>query len=57
MVEGAAADLARLRPPNLVREMGLRSEWRYNRKRVYKAGAVLAAGVAVYLLTRSRRRS
>jgi len=56
MVEGALLDLVRLRPPDLVREVGLRSEWRYNRKRVYKVGAVLAAGIAVYLLTRPRSR-
>src|SRR4051794_1512697 len=30
MVEGIASDLARMRPPNIVREMGLASEWRYN---------------------------
>lgn len=57
MVEGVVDDLAHLRPPNVVREMGLRSEWRYNRKRVIKAAAVTAAAVAVgYLLTRRRPR-
>jgi hypothetical protein len=56
MVEGVVADLARLRPPNVVREMGLRSEWRYNRKRVVKAAAVAAALGAIYLLTRRKWR-
>jgi hypothetical protein len=57
VVEGVVADLAHLRPPNVVREMGLRSEWRYNRKRVIKTAAVAAAVVGVaYLLTRRRSR-
>jgi hypothetical protein len=56
MVEGVLEDFARLRPPNVVREMGLRSEWRYNRKRVVKAAAVTAVALSVaYLLTRRRR--
>lgn len=56
MVEGVVADFARLRPPNVVREMGLRSEWRYNRKRVIKVAAVAAAVGVAYLLTRRRPR-
>jgi hypothetical protein len=56
MVEGVVEDFARLRPPNVVREMGLRSEWRYNRKRVLTAAAVTTAALAVIYLTRSRRR-
>ena len=56
MVEGVLADFARLRPPNVVREMGLRSEWRYNRQRMVKAAAVAAALGAIYLLTRRKSR-
>lgn len=57
MVEGVVEDFARMRPPNVVREMGLRSEWRYNRKRVVKVAAVTAVAVGVaYLLTRRRSR-
>jgi hypothetical protein len=56
MIEGVVADFARLRPPNVVREMGLRSEWRYNRKRVVKVAAVAAALGVAYLLTRRRSR-
>jgi hypothetical protein len=55
-VEGVLADLAQGRPPNVVREMGLRSEWRHNRKRVYKVAAIGGAALAVYLLARGRRR-
>jgi len=55
-VEGVVADVARLRPPNLVHEMGLRSEWRHNRQRVYKVAALTGAALAIYLLTRGRRR-
>ena len=57
MVEGVLQDFARLRPPNVVREMGLASEWRYNRKGVVKAAAVSALiGAAYLLLRRSRKR-
>lgn len=56
MVEGLLADLARARVPNVVREMGLASEWRHNRKGVLKAAAVAGAALAIYLLTRPRRR-
>jgi len=57
MVEGLLEDLARLRPPNVVREMGLASEWRYNRKGVVKAAAVSAVliGAALLLMRRGRR--
>jgi hypothetical protein len=55
-VEGVVADFVRLRPPNVVREMGLRSEWRHNRKRVLKVAAVTGAALAIYLLTRRRNR-
>ncbi len=56
MAEGLLADVARLRPPNVVREMGLRSEWRHNRKRVLKVAAVTGVALGIYLLTRRRRR-
>ena len=57
MVEGVVADFARGRPPNLAREMGWRTEWRYNRKRVITGAAVTAVSLAaIYLLMRSRRR-
>ena len=57
MVEGVVEDFARLRPPNVVREMGLRSEWQHNRKGVLKAAAVtaVAAGLAYWLVRRRPR--
>ena len=56
MVEGVVADFARLRPPNVIRETGVVSEWRHNRKGVLKAAAVTALALgAAYLLTRRRR--
>jgi hypothetical protein len=56
MVEGVVTDLAHLRPPNLVREMGLRSEWRFNRKRVVKAAVVSGVMLtAAWLLLRRGR--
>jgi hypothetical protein len=55
MVEGVVEDFARGRPPNVVREMGLATEWRYNRKGVIKAAAVGAVVVgAAWLLLRRR---
>lgn len=58
VVEGLLQDFARLRPPNVVREMGLASEWRYNRPRVVKAAAVSAVllGAAWLLLRRGPSR-
>jgi hypothetical protein len=57
MIEGVASDFVKLQPPNIVREMGLRSEWRYNKKRVLTtAAAVTVAAGALYLLSRSTRR-
>jgi hypothetical protein len=57
VVEGVASDFVQMRPPNLVREMGLRSEWRHNRKRVLTVAAAATVSVAVlYLLSRSARR-
>jgi hypothetical protein len=56
MLEGVVSDIARLRPPNVIREMGLVSEWRHNRKGVVRAAAVTAVALgAAYLLTRRRR--
>jgi hypothetical protein len=56
VVEGLVEDVARLRPPNIVREMGLRSEWQFNKPRVVKATAITAAALTVaYLLLRKRR--
>ncbi|HUQ10130.1 MAG TPA: hypothetical protein VM146_07415 [Steroidobacteraceae bacterium] len=58
MLEGIAQDFLRLRPPNVVREMGLASEWRHNRKGVIKAAAVGAVvlGATWLLLRRNRSR-
>lgn len=57
VVEGVVEDFAQMRPPNVVREMGLRSEWRYNRNGVVKAAAITAAALGVaYLLLRRRSR-
>jgi len=56
MVEGVVADVAKLRPPNIIREMGLASEWRHNRQGVIKAAAITAVALgAAYLLARRRR--
>lgn len=58
MVEGLIDDLAHGHIPNLVDEMGLRSAWKYDRKRVVTK-LVVTAGVLALVATalqRSRRR-
>lgn len=55
LVEEFLLDLAHLRIPNIPKEMGLRSEPKYNRKGVIKKAAVVGLGVLA-LMTLSRRR-
>jgi hypothetical protein len=56
VVENVVSDVASFKPPNLVREMGLRSEWRFNRPRVIKAVAITTVALATaYLLLRRKR--
>jgi hypothetical protein len=57
VMEGLLSDLAHGHVPNLWKEMGLSSEWRYNRAGfVRKAALVSAVAVIVYLLRRRRGR-
>jgi hypothetical protein len=58
MVEGLLSDLAHGHVPNLWKEMGLASEWRYNRAGFVRKAATAAAlaGLAVYLMKRRRSR-
>jgi hypothetical protein len=58
-VEGIVEDLARARIPNIPAEMGMRSEWKHNRKGLVTKLAVTAAlsAVAIALLSRSRSRA
>lgn len=56
VVEGVVEDLARLRIPNIPAEMGIRSEWRHNKRGLAKKVAVTAGVAAVaYALLRRRR--
>jgi hypothetical protein len=59
MVEGIGQDLARGRVPNVFAEMGLKSEFRYNREAAVKKALVASAviGVGLLWMSRSRRRS
>jgi hypothetical protein len=51
VVEGVARDVATLRGPNISREMGWRSEWRYNRAAFIGKAAVLGIGLlALYVI-------
>jgi hypothetical protein len=56
VIEGVVSDVANFRPPNLIRETGIKSEWRYNRPRVIKAAAVTSIVLAAScLLLRNRK--
>lgn len=56
MVEGLIEDLGRGRIPNIPAEMGIRAEWRHNRKGLATRAAVAAvAATAVVLLARRRK--
>jgi hypothetical protein len=55
VVEDVVGDLARLRVPNLVKEMGLKSEWEHNRNGLITKVAVGAIALAALMvLTRKR---
>jgi hypothetical protein len=59
VVEGVAQDLARLKLPNIPAEMGIRSEWRHNKRglatKVAVTAAVAGAGYALFRWARSDR--
>ena len=55
MVEGILDDLRHGRVPNLIEEMGLKSEWKYNRAGFTKKIAVTAAitaGIVAFMVMR-----
>jgi hypothetical protein len=57
VVEGVLQDLTRGQIPNIPAEMGMRTEWRHNRKELVTKLAVTAAvgAVAIMFLRRSRK--
>jgi hypothetical protein len=58
VVEDVASDLARMQVPNLVKEMGLKSEWEYNRHGfITKVAVSTIAVAALMVLMRGRSRS
>ena len=57
VVEDVVSDLARLKVPNLVKEMGLRSAWRYDRNGVINTVAVATIATAALMLVFRRRHS
>ena len=58
VVEGVVQDLGRGRIPNIPAEMGIRSEWRHNKRGLARKATVAAAvtGAAVLLIRRRRNR-
>ena len=57
MVEGIVEDLAHGHIPNVPREMGLATEWRYNRKAfVTKTAIAVGFAAAAYMVWRARSR-
>jgi hypothetical protein len=57
VVEDVVSDLAKLRVPNLVKEMGLRSEWEHNRNGLITKVAVATIAAAALMLLMRRRAS
>ena len=60
VVESAVTDTLRGRPPNIVKEMGLKSEWEYNRHGAITKAAVATLAVSAVLVARrnaKRRRA
>ena len=58
VVEGVLGDLARGKVPNVPGEMGIRAEWRHNRKGLVTKLAVTAAlSAGAFALLRRRRKS
>jgi hypothetical protein len=56
MVEGIGEDLLQGRVPNLLAEMGIASEWKYNRAGLVRKAAIATAVTGIgYLLLRRRR--
>lgn len=56
VIEEIVIDLAHLRIPNLPKEMGLKSELKYNRKGVAKKLAVVGVGCMALVLLAQRRK-
>lgn len=58
MVEGIGSDLMQGRVPNVLAEMGIKSEWKYNKKGlVTKIAIASALAGTAYLLMKNRRES
>jgi hypothetical protein len=58
VVEGLVEDLARAKIPNIPAEMGIRSEWKHNRKGLaMKVGVTAAVSAATFLLLKRRNAS
>jgi hypothetical protein len=58
VVEGILDDLAHGHVPNILGEMGIRAEWKYNRAGLVRKALIASAlvGVTVYLMRRRRGR-
>jgi hypothetical protein len=58
VVEGVAQDLSHGKLPNVLAEMGIKSEWQHNRAGLVRKAAIVTAvaGVAWYLLARRSER-
>jgi len=57
VVEGIVSDLAQGHVPNLWKEMGMASEWKYNRQGFIKKAVIVSAVVGTVMLMRRRRRA
>jgi len=57
VVEDVLSDLAQLRVPNLIKELGLGAQWRYNRAGFLKGAAIAGFCVVGLMAYRRSRRS
>lgn len=57
MIEELALDIVKLRPPNIFKEMGLGSEFKYNKKGVAKFVVMVGTAAISYLLISRMQRS
>jgi hypothetical protein len=56
MVEEIFRDLSQLKIPNIPNEMGLASEWKYNRRGVVKKATLAGVGLLAFMVFRKARR-
>lgn len=57
VAEDLITEVASLKVPNIPREMGLKAEWKYNRKGLLKGAALMGLGIFAFTVTTSALRA